>query len=296
MAPLHIKTVNRDLEELAILRAPLIALHRVIAKWRDTISMRRTVLVSLTTLLLPLTLCLPGRLSQHTHALELPLFSFTDGISFEVPLETIDPSGTNEILMSNPLDDTAIGGAFEPPTTAQEKKLRSDLLLACLPACQPQEGSAPNTFTESELQELSAAMNISGSIRPRTQPQNGKKLDICGPWAAPQEPPVTAIPHVVTGNALDWHGAPKLDPAEVQVPRDFRKLVREGRFTGPTNAQCPGFLQCNLVVLPQGQVSFDFLLFCQRNPKSCPLIDVCDVGSPTPTIAPTADLRTDCPK
>ncbi|KAL3896632.1 MAG: hypothetical protein SGARI_007123, partial [Bacillariaceae sp.] len=66
------------------------------------------------------------------------------------------------------------------------------------------------------------------------------------------------------------------------------------RFTTPTNGVCPGFLQCNLVVLPQGPIAFDFLLFCQRNPKACPLIEVCDVGSPFPHgVAPGADLRTD---
>merc|ERR1712176_918975 len=56
-------------------------------------------------------------------------------------------------------------------------------------------------------------------------------------------------------------------------------------------------MQCNLVVLPQGPAAFDFLLFCQRNPKACPLIDVCDVGSPyAPGVAKGADLRTDVPK
>ena len=80
--------------------------------------------------------------------------------------------------------------------------------------------------------------------------------------------------------------------------RYFREcVVRPNLHTKPTNGVCPGYLQCNLVVLPQGQIAFDFLLFCQRNPKSCPLIEVCDVGSPYPTgIAPGADLRTDIPK
>ena len=60
---------------------------------------------------------------------------------------------------------------------------------------------------------------------------------------------------------------------------------------------CPGFLQCNLVVLPAGPAAFDFLLFCQRNPKACPLIEVCEAGSAVPlSVAPDADLRTDCPR
>jgi uncharacterized protein YcsI (UPF0317 family) len=39
------------------------------------------------------------------------------------------------------------------------------------------------------------------------------------------------------------------------------------------------------------------LLFCQRNPRACPLIDVTDVGSAVPrSAAPDADLRTDIAK
>jgi uncharacterized protein YcsI (UPF0317 family) len=95
----------------------------------------------------------------------------------------------------------------------------------------------------------------------------------------------------------NWFGAPRLSsPRSQEVPRAFRHEVRAGRFTGPTNAQCPGFLQCNLVVLPQGPYAYDFLLFCQRNPQACPLLDVCDVGSPHPVgLALDADVRTDCP-
>jgi len=80
-------------------------------------------------------------------------------------------------------------------------------------------------------------------------------------------------------------------------PQEFRQAVRSGKHTGPTNGVCPGFMQCNLVVLDEDQ-AFDFLLFCQRNKKACPLIEVCDVGSPTAdsTIAKGSDLRTDIPK
>src|SRR5262249_48070195 len=40
-----------------------------------------------------------------------------------------------------------------------------------------------------------------------------------------------------------------------------------------------------------------FLLFCQRNPKPCPLLDVTDPGSAEPKlVAAGADLRTDLPR
>lgn len=57
-----------------------------------------------------------------------------------------------------------------------------------------------------------------------------------------------------------------------------------------------GQVQANLVILPE-KVAFDFLVFCQRNPKPCPLLDVTLPGSPVPELlAPDADLRTDIPR
>ena len=42
--------------------------------------------------------------------------------------------------------------------------------------------------------------------------------------------------------------------------------------------------------------AFDFLRFCQRNPKPCPVIDVTDPGDPeASSSAPGSDIRTDLP-
>ncbi len=58
----------------------------------------------------------------------------------------------------------------------------------------------------------------------------------------------------------------------------------------------PGHVQANLVVLPR-DLAFDFLLFTQRNPKPCPLLEVVEAGSTEPRLmAPGADLRTDVPR
>jgi uncharacterized protein YcsI (UPF0317 family) len=77
---------------------------------------------------------------------------------------------------------------------------------------------------------------------------------------------------------------------------DVRRLARAGKLTGPTPGLAPGFVQANLVVVPQ-ELAFDFLLFCQRNPKPCPLLDVTEPGSAEPrAVAPGADLRTDLPR
>ncbi|MGF6947865.1 uncharacterized protein YcsI (UPF0317 family) [Neobacillus sp. B4I6] len=77
---------------------------------------------------------------------------------------------------------------------------------------------------------------------------------------------------------------------------ELRSLLRKNEFTGPTAGFAPGHTQANLVILPK-DLAYDFLLFCQRNPKSCPLLEVTDSGSPVPKLtAPNADLRFDLPK
>lgn len=77
---------------------------------------------------------------------------------------------------------------------------------------------------------------------------------------------------------------------------ELRSQIRENQFTRPTAGYAPGYTQANLVILPT-DLAYDFLLFCQRNPKSCPLIEVTESGSPIPKItSPNADLRYDLPK
>jgi uncharacterized protein YcsI (UPF0317 family) len=77
---------------------------------------------------------------------------------------------------------------------------------------------------------------------------------------------------------------------------DVRLACRRGDITGQTSGLADGFAQANLVILPRSDAA-DFLLFCQRNPKPCPLLEVTDVGSPVPKrFAPDGDLRTDLPR
>src|SRR5205807_1527308 len=58
-----------------------------------------------------------------------------------------------------------------------------------------------------------------------------------------------------------------------------RRAVRAREWTGPTPGLARGYVQANLVIVPR-DLAFDFLLFCQRNPKPCPLLDVTEPGSP----------------
>ncbi|MBO4881488.1 MAG: putative hydro-lyase [Firmicutes bacterium] len=79
-------------------------------------------------------------------------------------------------------------------------------------------------------------------------------------------------------------------------PAEVRRFIRSGEYTGQTSGLCPGYAQANLVVLPK-EYAYDFLLFAQRNPKACPLLEVTDTGSRLlKDIAPGADLATDLPR
>jgi uncharacterized protein YcsI (UPF0317 family) len=76
-------------------------------------------------------------------------------------------------------------------------------------------------------------------------------------------------------------------------PEAAWEACRTGAWDRPTAGICEEYVQTNLVVLPH-EDAFDFLRFCGRNPKPCPLIEVTDPGDPEPGLtAAGADLRTD---
>ena len=75
----------------------------------------------------------------------------------------------------------------------------------------------------------------------------------------------------------------------------LRRIIREGRFSGPTAGLVPGHVQGNLVILPTSLAN-DFLRFCQLNPKPCPVIGLSEPGSPhIPELGQDIDVRTDLP-
>jgi uncharacterized protein YcsI (UPF0317 family) len=81
----------------------------------------------------------------------------------------------------------------------------------------------------------------------------------------------------------------------VEHPAEIRKLIRAGKISRPTCGLAPGYAQANLVMLPR-ELAFDFLLFCQRNPKPCPVLEVLEPGVYEPRImASESDILTDIP-
>lgn len=83
---------------------------------------------------------------------------------------------------------------------------------------------------------------------------------------------------------------------EKSSPSEVREFIRKEIHTGQTSGMCSGYAQANLVILPK-ELAYDFLLFAQRNPKSCPILEVLDAGSRyTKYMANHADIATDIPK
>ena len=79
-------------------------------------------------------------------------------------------------------------------------------------------------------------------------------------------------------------------------PAEIRALIRAGDWTQQTAGLANDYVQANLVILPREDAE-DFYVFCERNPKPCPLLDITAAGSPIPVkVAPDADLRTDLPR
>ncbi len=80
------------------------------------------------------------------------------------------------------------------------------------------------------------------------------------------------------------------------MPSELRKLIREEKITTETTGMCRGYAQANLVSLPK-DIAYDFLLFAQRNPRACPLLEVSDVGSrELRSIAADTDIAADIPR
>jgi uncharacterized protein YcsI (UPF0317 family) len=95
---------------------------------------------------------------------------------------------------------------------------------------------------------------------------------------------------------LTTANAPRLKPQAPATGHAARLAMRRGQHTGTTSGFAPGFVQANLAILPQALAS-DFLQFCQRNPRPCPVIGMSAPGDPAiPALGDDLDIRTDLPR
>jgi uncharacterized protein YcsI (UPF0317 family) len=89
--------------------------------------------------------------------------------------------------------------------------------------------------------------------------------------------------------------APSAADLAARTAQALRAEIRAGRLTAPTSGLAPGCLQANLAILPAA-LAADFLLYCTRNPKPCPLLAVSDAGDPAlPGLGADIDVRRDLP-
>jgi uncharacterized protein YcsI (UPF0317 family) len=94
-------------------------------------------------------------------------------------------------------------------------------------------------------------------------------------------------------SGLPLHSSVSWDRSD---PNAARRAIRSQGYTGYTAGVAPGYVQANICILPRAWAE-DFLLYCQRNPKPCPLIARSDAGNPRlPMLAQDLDIRTDIPR
>ncbi|QTQ35630.1 putative hydro-lyase [Aromatoleum petrolei] len=75
-----------------------------------------------------------------------------------------------------------------------------------------------------------------------------------------------------------------------------RRAIRAALWTSHTSGMAPGHVQGNVAIL-RSRDADEFLRFCQRNPKPCPLLAVSEPGEPLlPTLGADVDIRFDVPR
>ena len=79
----------------------------------------------------------------------------------------------------------------------------------------------------------------------------------------------------------------------IDDPGAIREAIRHGQLSGPTAGLAPGFVQCNILILP-GEFADDFIRYCELNRRACPLLSVSKAGDPSlPELGNGIDIRTD---
>ena len=85
------------------------------------------------------------------------------------------------------------------------------------------------------------------------------------------------------------------DQLKAQPTTAVRAQIRACAYAGHTAGLGKNMLQANLAILPASH-ALDFMRYCQRNPKPCPLVGVSDTGNPLmTTLGHDIDIRTDIP-
>src|SRR5688572_6705636 len=85
-------------------------------------------------------------------------------------------------------------------------------------------------------------------------------------------------------------------PIDTQRAARVRRVIRRGQWRSHTSGVAPHHVQGNVVILPEA-LAGDFLRFCQKNPRACPLLAVSEPGSfALPELGSDLDVRRDVPR
>jgi uncharacterized protein YcsI (UPF0317 family) len=109
--------------------------------------------------------------------------------------------------------------------------------------------------------------------------------------------PVPYTP-ILTGLALlnTPHSSLQFAQLATATPAHIRTACRSGAFSGHTSGLAVRHVQGNLVLLPKTHAA-DFLSYCQRNPKPCPLLAVGEPGDVAlPSLGAGIDISRDLPR
>jgi uncharacterized protein YcsI (UPF0317 family) len=94
---------------------------------------------------------------------------------------------------------------------------------------------------------------------------------------------------------MPFDGSEHRSPWAEATTQSVRRRIRAREHTDHTAGLADGFVQSNICILPKAWAD-EFMLYCQRNPKPCPLLTVSDVGDPMlPELGEDVDIRTDVP-
>jgi len=97
--------------------------------------------------------------------------------------------------------------------------------------------------------------------------------------------------NVLCDSKLSIFGLEGVENAQI-----VRKLIRQGSWSSHTSGLASDHVQGNVVILPETFAS-DFLRYCQRNPKPCPLLAVSEPGqSKLPSLGDDIDICSDLPR
>jgi uncharacterized protein YcsI (UPF0317 family) len=87
-----------------------------------------------------------------------------------------------------------------------------------------------------------------------------------------------------------------MDKYKDQLPVEMRKLIRKNKFIKHTSGVCNGYVQANVVILPEDYAE-DFRQFAEANKEAVPVLEEISNGEFSfKKVADDSDIRTDVPK